>query len=85
MYLDVTSIRDGCLKIPVLLGKTSSGLSHLGEKKRCKSSHKQQQNESCVKMLKKFSDKIGTRGMMISDAERANLLLLDIFEQEMWK
>lgn len=35
-------------------------------------------------MLKRFSDKIATRGI-VSSAEKANLPLLDAPEQEIWK
>lgn len=37
-----------------------------------------------MQMLKKLSDKIATRGT-VSSAEKANLLLLDAPEQEVWK
>lgn len=37
-----------------------------------------------MQMLKRFSDKIDTRGTL-SSAEKANLLLLDAPEQEIWK
>lgn len=37
-----------------------------------------------VQMLKRFSDKIATR-RVVSSAEKANLLLLDAPEQEIWK
>lgn len=37
-----------------------------------------------MQMLKKYSDKIATRGI-VSRAEKANLLLLRASEQEIWK
>lgn len=81
IYLD---LRDGCVKAMFSWERQTLGFLIYRRRTSIKTTISNSRIRGFVQMLKKLSDKIATRGT-VSCAEKANLLLLDAPEQEIWK